>query len=359
MTPRAMLLGVLVASAAFSIAAADTDLKNCLRSYNTTILGLRDELGGNKVKLIDLSELENVVVAQLKLFYKGQARNVLQDKKRMLIIAYMKCNETEKPLLEELVKHLNKKYYDPILKIVIDARKVNDSSSLEKYIQESSRKVFTTMTIQLSETSSNSEGTILSDKVSNVIQTEYFNVSTKAKGNEYTEMNEIELVIKLKRGMPEVFEKIIELVKAAKKDCRLGERRIGPFCTWSDSKVTKYQKNSTFCSDKDPSYSEAGHELFEEAMQTSLKEDCSKTTIRHQLNQTIFYNCNEIEYNRKKNELMDKRTNSSLNTTQLTIKDMGKGGCGYIACKEVGDNNVLQIHISEGEASYLCVRRLG
>jgi len=362
MTPRTMLLGVLVASAAFAIAAADTNSKRCLLSYKTTFLSLRDELGENKVEVIDLNEIENVVVAQFKFFYKPQVRNVRQDKKRMLIIVYMRCMETEIPLLKELVKYLNKISYQPILKFVIDARKkMNESFSMEAYVQEPSRKVFTTMKIQLSEASSNSEGTILSDKVSIFIQTERFNISTKKKGNDYTEKNGIEVVLKLKRVMPEDFKKIIDLVIQAKEECRPEERRIGPFCIWSDLKSTKYQKNSTVCSDRDPSYSEVGHELFEENMQTTLNEQCTKNTSgSDKFDIKYFYACDEIEYNREKMELMDKRTNSPLDRGQIHLKVLSTGndGCGYITCEKLEDRNALSIHVGEGDAAHLCVRRL-
>jgi len=213
MAPRATLLAVLVASAVFSIADSNRDLLN----YTAVIGDLISQNGGNQIQMTNMIDSEKLIIMQLKAFYKQRVRNPVQ-KRRIMMIVYIKSADNVRDLFVDLVNHLIYDSSEYLWKFVLDGRNESQLSSLEEYLKESKNKVLSVMNVQLTDTSSNSEAMILSGKDSNVTQTENFKISTKNIEDKYIQTNGIQLVIKLKNGKTDVFEDIIKITKEVKED---------------------------------------------------------------------------------------------------------------------------------------------
>jgi len=220
MTPRATLLGLLVASAAFAIAAADKNMTRCLLDHKTIVLNFTAEYGESKIKVIDLISDEKLLLADVKTYNNPRARNPIQ-KPRMLIVVHIKCLYDTKELLKELVQTLIKNASEHHIKMVIDGRNVTQLGSIQEYTKEASHKVKSMMNIQLKEDKSRSQAIIISKEDAKIKNTEHCGeVFTKNINNEYITKNSIEQVITLKKGDSKCFIEFIEISWDAKKYIR-------------------------------------------------------------------------------------------------------------------------------------------
>jgi len=213
------LLGLLVASAAFAIAAADENMTRCLLDYKTIVSNFIEEYGESKIKLIDLINLEKIVIMELKAYINPRARNIIQQP-RMLIVVYIKCPDDTKELLKELVKYLIEYPSEYYFKIVFDGQNATQLGSIPEYTNEASHKVISRMNIQLKEVKSRSQTTIFYTENATIITKKDYDVFTKNSRNVYTTKNGIEQVIRLKSGNTIYFIKFIEISRDHKKYIR-------------------------------------------------------------------------------------------------------------------------------------------
>merc|ERR1712212_183778 len=160
---------------------------------------------------------ENVVIMQMKAYYKERARNIVQMP-RMLMIVYIKSTDDVKDLFVNLVNNLIDDSSEYLWKFVLDGRNESQLSSLEEYLKEPKSKVSSVITIQLTKTSSKSVAMILGEDDKTVAQTDHFKITTANDYNKYIRTNGIEIVIRLEDSKTDVCKDMIKTAKEVKEE---------------------------------------------------------------------------------------------------------------------------------------------
>jgi len=215
MAPRATLLGVLVASAVFSIAVSKSDLRSFIDDINGDVIA--KNAGSNQIEMSDMIASENIVIMQLRAYYKQRARNPIFKPRNMMIV-YVKSTDDVKDLFVELVNNLIDDSSEYLWKFVLDGRNESQLSSLEEYLKEPKNKVSSVITVQLTKASSESEAMILGEDDANITQTEHFKITSANDNIKYIDTNGIELVIKLEDGKTDLCVDMIKTAKEVKTD---------------------------------------------------------------------------------------------------------------------------------------------